>query len=303
MRCAVILVVAACSSGKPHAPPGFRSPEHPQMSILAPSPTSPMAIDITNDEVWQLMEQFSAVHGVAVATENNGYDGLDAKLVFNKGLFPKMVTDLKNWYDQGLVKLKSEKAGEDYVTAFAAGHCQMTITSVGDHGTISRTASPDMHWSVAELPVYAGTERKNSLVGGASLWVLSGKSDAEYKGAAAFLNFIHDPKTALFWSTNTGYIPVTKSGFDYMKSSGFYDKAPYKGRETAIASLTATEPTEITRGIRLGNFTQIRAEFGTQMQAIFANKVSVQEGLDTLVKNGDAILDRFQQTYPGKTLP
>ena len=160
-----------------------------------------------------------------------------------------------------------------------------------------------MNWDVAELPVYAGTERKNSLVGGASLWVLSGKSDAEYKGAAAFLNFIHDPKTALFWSTNTGYIPVTKSGFDYMKSSGFYDKAPYKGRETAIASLTASEPTDITRGIRLGNFTQIRAEFGTQMQAIFANKVSVQEGLDTLVKNGDAILDRFQQTYPGKTLP
>jgi sn-glycerol 3-phosphate transport system substrate-binding protein len=96
---------------------------------------------------------------------------------------------------------------------------------------------------------------------------------------------------------------VTKSGFDYLKSQGFYDKAPYKGREVAIASLTASEPTEFTRGIRLGNFTQIRAEFGTQMQAIFANKVSVQEGLDTLVKNGDAILERFQQTYPGKTLP
>ncbi|TIU33219.1 MAG: glycerol 3-phosphate ABC transporter, partial [Mesorhizobium sp.] len=46
-----------------------------------------------------------------------------------------------------------------------------------------------------------------------------------------------------------------------------------------------------------------RAEFGTQMQAIFANKESVQDGIDALVKNGDAILDRFQQTYPNKTLP
>ena len=61
------------------------------------------------------------------------------------------------------------------------------------------------------LPVYAGTERQNSLVGGASLWVLKGKSDAEYKGAAAFLNFIAQPEQALFWSTNTGYIPVTKT--------------------------------------------------------------------------------------------
>ena len=50
------------------------------------------------------------------------------------------------------------------------------------------------------------------------------------------LNFVHDPKTALFWSTNTGYIPVTKSGFDFMKSNGFYDKAPYKGREIAIVT-------------------------------------------------------------------
>ena len=82
------------------------------------------------------------------------------------------------------------------------------------------------------LPVYEGTERQNSLVGGASLWVLTGRPDAEYKGAAAFLDFIAKPKTALFWSTITGYIPVTKSGFDYMKANGFYDKAPYKGRET-----------------------------------------------------------------------
>jgi sn-glycerol 3-phosphate transport system substrate-binding protein len=179
----------------------------------------------------------------------------------------------------------------------------MIMTSVGDHGTVGKTQKAGMNWDVAELPVYAGTERKNSLVGGASLWVLSGKSADEYKGAAAFLNFIHDPKTALFWSTNTGYIPVTNSGFEFMKSSGFYDKAPYKGREVAIASLTASEPTAITRGIRLGNFTQIRAEFGNQMQAIFANKVSVQEGIDNLAKNGNAVLERFEATYKGKQLP
>jgi len=263
----------------------------------------PMAINISGNESWQLMEQFSAIHNQPIATKNNGYDGLDARLEMNKTRFVQYVTDLKKWYDEGLIKIKSKDLGQDMVQAFATGTCQVIMTSVGDHGTVGKTQKEGMNWDVAELPVYAGTERKNSLVGGASLWVLSGKSDAEYKGAAAFLNFIHDPKTALFWSTNTGYIPVTKSGFEYMKSTGFYDKAPYKGREVAIASLTASEPTDITRGIRLGNFTQIRAEFGTQMQAIFANKESVQDGIDALVKNGNAILERFQQTYPNKTLP
>jgi sn-glycerol 3-phosphate transport system substrate-binding protein len=263
----------------------------------------PMAINISGNESWQLMEQFSAIHDQPIATENNGYDGLDARLTVNKTKFVKFVDDLKTWYDQGLIKIKSKELGQDMVQAFAAGDCQMIMTSVGDHGTVGKTQKAGMNWDVAPLPVYAGTKRKNSMVGGASLWVLAGKSPQEYKGAAAFLNFIHDPKTALFWSTNTGYIPVTKSGFDYMKSSGFYDKAPYKGREVAIESLTASDPTPITRGIRLGNFTQIRAEFANQMQAVFANKESVQEGVDKLVKNGDAVLARFDQTYKGKVLP
>ena len=132
-------------------------------------------------------------------------------------------------------------------------------------------------------------------MGGASLWVLAGKSPDEYKAAAAFLNFIAQPEQALFWSTVTGYIPVTKTGYDFMVKNGFYDKPPYKGREVAILSLTASPPTAISRGIRLGGFLQIRGEVGNALQAIFANKVSVQEGLDEAVARGDAILRRFRQ--------
>jgi sn-glycerol 3-phosphate transport system substrate-binding protein len=289
--------------GKTEAPKTWEEAAEDLKALKGAGYDCPMAINISPNESWQLMEQFSAIHGEPVATENNGYDGLDARLVVNKTKFVKFVTDLKSWYDQGLVKIKSKDLGQDMVQAFSAGDCQMIMTSVGDHGTVGKTQKAGMNWDVAPLPVYAGTERKNSLVGGASLWVLSGKSPEEYKGAAAFLNFIAKPETALFWSTNTGYIPVTKTGFDYMKSSGFYDKAPFKGREVAIASLTASEPTPITRGVRLGNFTQIRKEFGDQMQAIFAGQESVQEGIDKLVANGDAVLDRFQATYNGKSLP
>ena len=289
--------------GKTEAPKTWEEAAEDMKALKGAGYDCPMAINISGNESWQLMEQFSAIHDQPVATKNNGYDGLDARLTVNKTKFVKYVTDLKSWYDQGLIKIKSKDLGQDMVQAFASGDCQMILTSVGDHGSITKTQKAGLNWDVAELPVYAGTERKNSLVGGASLWVLSGKSGDEYKGAAAFLNFIAKPETALFWSTNTGYIPVTKAGFNFMKSSGFYDKAPYKGREIAIASLTASEPTPITRGVRLGNFTQIRAEFGNQMQAIFANKVSVQEGLDNLVKNGNVVLDRFEATYKGKQLP
>lgn len=294
---------ALAKAGKAGAPATWEEAAEDLKALKAAGYDCPMAINISPNESWQLMEQFSAIHGEPIATENNGYDGLGARLVVNKTRFVQFVSDLKSWYDQGLVKIKSKELGQDMVQAFAAGDCQMIMTSVGDHGTVGKTQKQGMAWDVAPLPVYAGTQRKNSLVGGASLWVLSGKSPEEYKGAAAFLSFIAKPETALFWSTNTGYIPVTKAGFDFMKAQGFYDKAPYKGREVAIQSLTASEPTPITRGIRLGNFTQIRKEFGNQMQAIFAGGTSVQAGLDKLVENGNAVLDRFEATYKGKTLP
>jgi sn-glycerol 3-phosphate transport system substrate-binding protein len=153
------------------------------------------------------------------------------------------------------------------------------------------------------LPVYEGVERKSSLVGGASLWVLQGKTKQEYKAAASFLDFIAQPEQALFWSTVTGYIPVTRTGYDFMTEQGFYKDPKYQGREIAIASLTASEQQSQTHGTRLGGFLQIRNEVANGWQAIFSNKVSVQEGIDQMVERGNGILRRFEATYKGKQLP
>jgi sn-glycerol 3-phosphate transport system substrate-binding protein len=289
--------------GKTEAPKTWEEAADDMKALKSAGYECPMAINVSADESWQLLEQFSAIHGEPIATKSNGYEGLDAELVFNKTKFVKYVTDLKSWYDQGLAKIKSKETGQTMVESFAAGDCQMIMTSVGDHGAIGRTAKPGMNWSVAMLPVYAGTERKNSLVGGASLWVLAGKSKEEYKAAAAFLNFIAQPEQALFWSTVTGYIPVTKTGYDYMVQKGFYQQPQYQGREIAIASLNASAPTAVSRGIRLGGFLQIRNEVANGLQAIFSNKESVQQAIDETVERGNAILRRFEATYKGKTLP
>jgi sn-glycerol 3-phosphate transport system substrate-binding protein len=146
-----------------------------------------------------------------------------------------------------------------------------------------------------------GYERHNSFVGGASLWTLKGKSEEEYKGAAAFYNFLASPEQTQWWSTVTGYIPVTNSGFEAMKAAGFYDAAPYKGRELAIESLTMPAG-ENTRGIRLGGYASIRAEMVKAIQAVLFNDVPVQQALEEFDAKGNEILRRFENTYAGKSL-
>ena len=260
----------------------------------------PIAFDPAG--AWQWFEQFEAIHNQPIATLGNGYGGLNAEMVVSKGKFVDQLTWIKKMYDEGLLIHKSKDSGETANDAFVNGNCQITSSSIADHGTFSKQAKEGVHWTNAILPMLDGFERHNSFVGGASLWTLKGKSPEEYKGAAAFFNFLATPKQATWWSTVTGYIPVLNSAFEAMTADGFYDAAPYKGRELAIQSLTMPAG-ENTRGIRLGGYASIRAEMVKTIQSVLFNNTPVQQALEDFDARGNEILRRFEATYAGKTLP
>lgn len=252
---------------------------------------------------WIDLEQFSMAHGVPIATNNNGYDGLDSEYVYNTTIHVKHMENIKRWYDENLLEIRTSQGGLNARDSFAQGECSHYFGSIASHQAVTNLVDGKFDWEVTMIPVYEGTERKNTVVGGASLWVLSGKSDDEYRGAAEYLKFLATPESEEFWSTNTGYIPVTKTGFNTLVSKGFYDNAPYKGRELALDSLTYTDPGPLTRGIRLGGFIQARSEWTNEVQAALQGDKTMQEALDIAVKRSNAILNKFARTYRGKELP
>jgi sn-glycerol 3-phosphate transport system substrate-binding protein len=252
---------------------------------------------------WIDLEQFSMAHGVPIATNNNGYDGLDSEYVYNTTIHVKHMENIKRWYDENLLEIRTSQGGLNARDSFAQGECSHYFGSIASHQAVTNLVDGKFDWEVTMIPVYEGTERKNTVVGGASLWVLSGKSDDEYRGAAEYLKFLATPESEEFWSTNTGYIPVTKTGFNTLVSKGFYDNAPYKGRELALDSLTYTDPGPLTRGIRLGGFIQARSEWSNEVQAALQGDKTMQEALDIAVKRSNAILNKFARTYRGKELP
>lgn len=254
-------------------------------------------------DTWMPLEQFSAIHNEPIATKNNGYDGLDAEVIFNKTKFAKYMADWKKLLDEGVARIATAQTGKTTLQGFADGTCSSVLTSVANHGVIGSTAKPGLQWGVGMLPVYAGTERKNSLVGGASLWIMQGKSKEEYEAAAAFLDFVLSTPEVEWMPNVTGYIPITKSAFEDLSNKGFYKQPDKAGREIAIQSLTFTPPTPISRGIRLGNFTQIRAEIRSELESAFTGKKDVQTALDDAVARSNQILRRFEQTFKGKQLP
>ena len=253
---------------------------------------------------WPILEQFSAVNDVPVATQENGFKGLDAKLVFNHTIFVDFMKDVKGWIDRGDAKLVTLASGVNKRDAFANGVCASHLNSIADYSAIKAVAKPDLDFGVAMLPVYAGHERHNSTIGGASLWVMAGKSPAEYEAAAAFLKYVTAPRTGEEYIVdNTGYIPVTTAGQTLVEENGFYKDPRHAGREVAIQSLTASPVGPLTHGIRLGNFTSIRAILRSELEAAFTGKKDMQAALDDAVAQGNEVLSRYAQTMRGKTLP
>jgi sn-glycerol 3-phosphate transport system substrate-binding protein len=255
-------------------------------------------------DTWMNLEQFSAINGLPFATLDNGYGGLGAEVVFHQTAFVDHMQNFHDWMEAGYARIQTSQVGKNLIQAFSDGTCASTTSSIANHGVVKSTQAEGLNWDVAMLPVLEEGNRTNSLVGGASLWIMDGKSEQEYEAAAAFLAYVTAPDTGeKFMVDNTGYIPVTTAGFDLLKAEGFYEQEEYAGREVAIESLTASDVTPVSRGIRLGNFTSIRAEVRAELEAAFTGQKDIRTALNDAADRSNQILRRYEQTYRGADLP
>ena len=238
---------------------------------------------------WTQLESFSAWHNVEFATKGNGMNGSDAKLTFNTPLHVRHIQDLENMAKQGLFVYKGRENKAD--VTFPSGECAMITASAGLLGAIKKNAKFD--FGVAPLPYYqdiAGAPQ-NTVIGGASLWVMAGKPADHYKGVASFFNYLSSPEVQSASHKRTGYLPITTAAFKLTEQSGFYKENP--GADVAVNQMIR-KTTDKSRGIRLGNFLQIRTIIDEELEQVWGGKKSAKEALDEAVKRGNEQLERFQ---------
>jgi sn-glycerol 3-phosphate transport system substrate-binding protein len=125
--------------------------------------------------------------------------------------------------------------------------------------------------------------------------VLQGESDEEYAGAAAFLDFVASPETQVWWSSQTGYVPVTNAAYDMLKADGYFEENPT--REIAILQLGRGEPTENSRGFRFGNHNQSMQILVEEIQGVWTGQQSAQQALDNAASRGNEILRQYEQLH------
>ena len=243
---------------------------------------------------WTQIESFSAWHNVEFASKNNGLSGLDTRLKVNSPLHQRHVENLASMAKQGLFVYKGR--GNVPEASFVSGECAMIATSSGFYGNVAKNAK--FAYGLTALPYYPDVPGapQNTVIGGASLWVMAGKKPEEYKGIAKFFSFISTPEVQSASHKRTGYLPITTAAYQLTDKSGFYKEHP--GTDVAVTQMIR-KVTDKSRGIRLGNYVQIRAIEDEELEQVWSGKKTAKEALDAIVTRGNEQLEKFQKANKG----
>ncbi|EOE1186523.1 sn-glycerol-3-phosphate ABC transporter substrate-binding protein UgpB [Proteus mirabilis] len=247
----------------------------------------------TTWQSWTQIENFGARNNLPIATKNNGFDGVDTSFLFNQAPFVAHIQRMADWSKSGIFKYGGRQS--DAMPLFYTQECAMVMeSSAGFAGIKENMKGIDI--GVSQLP-YDDTlvdKPANSIIGGASLWVMAGRPDAEYNGVAKFFTYLSSPEVQADWHQATGYLPVTKAAYALTQQQGFYQQNP--GADTAILQMTTSDSTANSKGLRFGNFLQTREIIDEELEKVWSGKQSAQAALDNAVKRGNEQLRRFERT-------
>jgi sn-glycerol 3-phosphate transport system substrate-binding protein len=251
---------------------------------------------------WWFLEQVSAIEGEPIASGYNGYDSLEPRYVFASAVHRRMMQDLQRWHAAGLALTSEQVASGHFLRAFNSGECAMVLASTASDSSIRAGArSSGFTVSVHLVPHYTGHQRHNTLVGGSSLWVFKGFDAGVYRGVAAFLAFLRTPRSQLYLTHETGYLPVTR-GAQALAEREFAQSDTGMTIRIGLESLGMPGNAN-SRGVRLGAYGRFRRIWVEEMQRAFGGDETLTRALDEAGRRGDELLERFSRMYAGESPP
>ncbi|MFW6346270.1 MAG: sn-glycerol-3-phosphate ABC transporter substrate-binding protein UgpB [Halomonas sp.] len=241
---------------------------------------------------WVMLENFSAMHDSPLGTHENGFGGLDTEFVFDNELVARHWNNLKAWQDEGVFRWGGPGPGDDAAPMFYSGECAMFFGSSAARAGV--LANADFTVDYAMQPFYEDVEGapQNSIIGGATLWAMQGHEDGEYEAVAAFFEYLSLPEVQADWHQRTGYLPITHAAWELSEEQDFYAENP--GADISIRQMNLNPPTENSKGLRFGNFVQIRDIISEEMEALMSGEKDGQQASTDAARRGNALLRDFE---------
>ena len=242
---------------------------------------------------WIFTENFMSRHNLPFATNDNGYGGLDTQILVNNDAIKAHFTAVTDWQENGFFEWYGTGWGDNQ-TPFEEGKVAIWLGSSGSFGGLAQK-DLGFEFSATYLPYWEAvtSEPKQTFIGGAALFAMSGHSAEENAATAAFFEYLSSPETQVFWHKETGYVPITEAAYEMAQAEGYYDEQP--AAEIGIKQLSL-DAGENTRGYRMGFYVQIRDVMNREYGRILTGEKSVEDAFATIEQEANQLLARFAQT-------
>ena len=149
--------------------------------------------------------------------------GLDAELTINNPMMTRHIAALAEWQKEKIFDYGGRATSAE--PKFPNGECGIFIGSSGLHGDFLANANCAVGYGM--LPYWPDARcAPNSIIGGATFWVLRNRPRPNTKAVAKLFTFLSQPKIQAAWHQTTGYLPITAAAYELSRQQGFYDRNP-----------------------------------------------------------------------------
>jgi sn-glycerol 3-phosphate transport system substrate-binding protein len=187
---------------------------------------------------------------------------------------------LSTWYKASFLRLFGRDAeGEAH---FASGECSVLVAPSSAFPTLVRSAAFPV--GVSSYPYHddAYGAPQNTWADGPAMWVAAGRTPAEYRLVAAFVNFWLEPQNQADWEINAGYLPLSQSGL--VQIQPLPHSATPDAQRIAIGQLTYKPASVSSTASAYGHRRGVRRVLAEEMEQVFASKKPAKQGLDDAVQ-------------------
>ncbi len=239
-------------------------------------------------------EQMLAKQGALYANSGNGREGRATGVAFDSPEGREILTWWQDMVDSHLAKNYGRDSLQALVSVLS-GESAMTIGSTGSLRGVLVAIGPENAARFGAGPLPAPYSPEGGIVlGGASIWIMSGRPEAEQEGAWEFLKYATRPDIQAQWHVDTGHFPVRVSAWDIEPAASLHKDFP---QFTVARDQVMESPVNsATEGAVIGPFTQVRDTIEKAFEQVLVGGKTPEEALDSAREEADRAIERYNRS-------
>ncbi|PWU66924.1 ABC transporter substrate-binding protein [Gracilibacillus dipsosauri] len=236
-----------------------------------------------------LFEQLLANQGALLMNKDNGRSDTPTEIGFTEEQGKSIFNWVKNMIDEETFANYGTN-GDNMVSGFLAEDVAMFMQSSASARDVIDNAPFEV--GVAFIPHPESTEREGVVIGGASLWMVDGKEQAEKDAAWGFMKYLQTPKVQAEWHVGTGYFAINPAAYEEQVVLDAYKEMPQL--QVTVEQLQSTKSSFATQGAIMDMIPEGRRIVETALETVY-NGGDVDEAyqntveqLNQAIKNANA---------------